>query len=245
MKKSLFTGLALACAVSGGAEAHGLKKDQFYVGGGLSYSHFFDQTFGVATAGRVAAATNGNVNARLSQKKTAGGLGFGGFAGYRWDFGNSYLAELEALAQLQDTSLENGRVADNASINKVSIEMTKKETFGLMGRLGKEISDTQAISLGLGLVSTRFSTNLRGVNGNSPGDQSVTKDKYAWGLRFGAGYTHDLTSQWALRADYAYTTYRKFSVAGRTYSRAGLTYDTSMNPAPSDHMLMFSLAYGF
>lgn len=224
-----------------------MKTDKFYAGGGLIYGRFLDQIFGVGLSGGPFAAFSGRTNARLSQKKTMGGFGFGGFAGHRWDFGNTYLAELEALAQLQNTSLKHGYVRDRSGAltpSIISIEMTKKETLGLMGRFGKEVAEDKSVSLGFGLATTRFSINFRGVNAGKD-NLSTTKNKYAWGLRFGAGYAQNITSEWTVRADYVYTQYQKFSVTGKTYEigNGTIIHGANMSPSPNDHLLMVSLAY--
>lgn len=216
-----------------------------YFGMSALFGRALNQTYG-ATFDRYSGAwTRQDVSVPMTQEKFSGGLGLGAFWGYQWLIGESCFAEVELLAQLQNLVLKNGYIFDTNSNDRVRVDVTKKETFGVMGRWGKIFDNNWAGFVQMGLVNSLIQTEFQGVVGDGH-DVSTSKKKRVWGGRFGFGGSKNLLPQVDVRLDYAYTQYQKFSVAGDTYQALPITsVSMAMNPVLSDHLLMVSCVYRF
>ncbi len=227
-------------------------KSKPYVGIGLTYTQPTTTKVGVNGADTIVDDTGSTTADLLSSGgHRIGGSFTGGYHLNPASWGSCFM-EGELIARSASNQLKS-----NASIEfpgpihtSFSLTIQQQESFGVLLRAGKYITDTFGAYVSGGALKSKFKTSIAGIgHGTAFAGQLRTSavTKQVWGGRVGGGILYDLGSSrdFSVRLDYGYEAYQKYSTGNLVYfSDPGFNYGTaSCSPALSYHVVTLSLIY--
>lgn len=230
------------------------SQSGFYLGGSVGVN-MLDNTIRSSTAASVDMGIFGVVSSAGNASDSASATGFvgGGFAGYRFDFGNQFNLAVEAFmtgstakagASVNTAfSLDSDLFATSSSNSGVELQYS----FGARALPGYQITDTTTAYLILGYANGHFKDTMNGavqdfsVTPSIVESYSGSRSFNRSGFQVGLGSVVSLTDNLSVRGDVQYTIYSSRTVSGVDSSGASASVKSEINTLEG----LVSLVYNF